>query len=171
MAETPEEQVERIVAQRAGKPKRAQAKKPAGVVPSAASNKQLGGCTGKGFMPGQSGNPNGRPSLAAALEQVLAEDDEITGKPNTYAIAKSIVRVAKAGSVQAFSVIADRIDGKALERIEVTGADGGPIQHADTTPDKLQAYALEAVALVSEAERIATQGSHAPSEVAADGTR
>jgi len=38
--------------------------------------KKLGGCTGKGFMPGQSGNPSGRPKkkhLTEAFEEMLEE--------------------------------------------------------------------------------------------------
>lgn len=39
------------------------------------TKKQLGGITGKGFMPGQSGNPNGRPkgsiSITARIKQEL----------------------------------------------------------------------------------------------------
>jgi hypothetical protein len=38
--------------------------------------KQLGGITGRGFLPGQSGNPNGRPhtkGLLTALRQKIAE--------------------------------------------------------------------------------------------------
>jgi hypothetical protein len=55
------------------------------------------------------------------------------------------------------------------EHVELTGANGGPVAHADATADILQAYALEALALVSEAERIASAGSDALCEAAADG--
>lgn len=54
-------------------------------------------------------------------------------------------------------------------KVELTGANGGPVAHADATADILQAYALEALALVSEAERIASAGSDALCEAAADG--
>lgn len=42
------------------------------------TEKQLGGITGKGFMPGVSGNPNGRPkgsiSIITRLKQIFEED-------------------------------------------------------------------------------------------------
>lgn len=40
------------------------------------TEKKLGGCTGKGFMPGQSGNPGGRPKrpwLTEVVEEMLEE--------------------------------------------------------------------------------------------------
>jgi hypothetical protein len=46
-------------------------------------------------------------------------------------------------------------------KLEVTGADGGPIAHADVSPEKRSAYLEEAFALVAEAERIATASSEA----------
>ena len=58
---------------------------------------------------------------------------------------------------------------KHVNRVEVTGADGGPIQHADATADTLEAYALEALALVESAERIANAGSEVACEPSADG--
>ena len=35
------------------------------------TEKQLGGATGKGFMPGQSGNPNGRPKGTFSLKNLI----------------------------------------------------------------------------------------------------
>ena len=47
--------------------------------------KRAGGVTGKGFQPGVSGNPNGRPRTAKfseAARQLLAEIDARTGETN-----------------------------------------------------------------------------------------
>ena len=51
------------------------------------TEKQLGGATGKGFMPGVSGNPNGRPkgsgiSITTEIKRKLAEVPE--GQKATY---------------------------------------------------------------------------------------
>jgi hypothetical protein len=104
---------------------------------STASPKLLGGITGKGFMPGQSGNPLGKPkrkpltdAYAALLDKPIPSDmarqlklDEST----TYAqvIAMSLVREAVKGKVQAAAEVADRVEGKITQPI--SGPDEGPI--------------------------------------------
>jgi len=108
----------------------------------------------------------GRPSLAKALEQVLMEDDERTGKTNTYALAKSIVQVAKRGSVQAFSLIIDRIDGKVTQPIDATVTVKG-----NDFSDALSEYAAQAadvasayLAGVSDADCVGEVRADSPSE-------
>jgi hypothetical protein len=46
------------------------------------TGKKLGGCTGKGFKPGQSGNPGGRPKglVSRALFEQLVRKVRIPGK-------------------------------------------------------------------------------------------
>ena len=56
-------------------------------------------------------------------------------------------------------------------KAEHTGANGGPIAHADTTADQLATYALEALATIEAAERICAQSSDGVREVPPDGTR
>jgi hypothetical protein len=60
-------------------------------------NKKLGGCTGKGFMPGQSGNPGGRPKEVGHVralakkytEEAIRTLAELmrTGKPDRARVA------------------------------------------------------------------------------------
>lgn len=49
--------------------KTAQAPASPSVQKVASNSKQLGGCTGAGFKPGQSGNPSGKSKEAAKIEQ------------------------------------------------------------------------------------------------------
>jgi len=69
--------------------------------------KRPGGVTGKGFQPGQSGNPSGKRkncvSLSAALKRALTPEtaDEI---------AASLISAAKAGNLGAAKIILDRLD-------------------------------------------------------------
>jgi hypothetical protein len=121
------------------------------------------------FAEGNPGGP-GRPSLRDELDTLLAEIDH-TGKRKTRLLAEALFTLAMRGSVQAHGMIWDRLEGSAVKRVEMTGANGGPITHADVTADTLSAYALEAIALVEAAERIANAGGADGGEVAADGAR
>jgi hypothetical protein len=103
------------------------------------TGKQHGGITGKGFMPGRSGNPTGRPRrlpitdryasiaelpapdyLLAALKLSEVERKEI----KTYgdALALSQFRAGIKGKTEAAREIADRIEGKATHPIELSGS-------------------------------------------------
>jgi hypothetical protein len=111
---------------------------------STAPPKLLGGITGKGFMPGQSGNPLGKPkrkpltdAYAALLDKPIPPDmarqlklDEST----TYAqvIAMSLVREAVKGKVNAAAEVADRVEGRITQPI--SGPDEGPIQIITSIP-------------------------------------
>ena len=78
------------------------------------------------FRKGVSGNANGRPkgeSLTAVLRRVLDEVGK-NGKTNAEMIARALVTAAKRGNVKAFSLIADRVDGKVPNKIE--GVDAVP---------------------------------------------
>lgn len=67
-----------------------------------------GGCTGKGFLPGRSGNPGGRRknavSLTAMLKQTMTPAD-------ARAIVARLISLAKHGSIKAAQLIFDRLDG------------------------------------------------------------
>src|SRR5580698_1544608 len=89
--------------------------------------KMLGGVTGKGFMPGQSGNPSGRPRKGlltncykAVIEQPLPEDLRMglklpEGATYGEAIALGQARAAIKGKTDAAREIGDRLEGKARQ--------------------------------------------------------
>lgn len=104
-----------------------------------------GGVTGKGFLPGQSGNPNGRPkgqSITSVLRAIL--DDEAKFKGNTNGkllkeiVADVLVKHALKGNMKAMSILLDRHDGKVP--LPLT------IQDDDFDPTKLSDEKLESIA-------------------------
>jgi len=81
------------------------------------------------FQPGQSGNPGGRPKkmhLTDALREEL-EDKGSDGVANDVAIARKLVKMARAGNMDAIKEIGDRTEGKPRQRIEASGPEGGPL--------------------------------------------
>jgi hypothetical protein len=85
--------------------------------------KMPGGITGKGWLPGKSGNPGGQPKgkrLTTLLRDAL--DREHNGKAIAEIIAEVIVREALKGDYRFVKEIMERIDGKVPDRL--TGDDG-----------------------------------------------
>ena len=101
------------------------------------------------FKPGQSGNPSGRPRrkpLAEEYERLLGMrmPDQLCAKVGlpkgaSYArgLAKALVDRAIKGDTAAAREITDRIEGKAVARLEHTGAEGTPVELDDL--DELRA--------------------------------
>jgi hypothetical protein len=86
-------------------------------------HKQLGGITGRGFQPGQSGNPNGRPKTNTGLVNALrAKVAEVTSDGRTIAqqIANMLVEESLRGRhrVAAASVILDRLEGRPAQQLD-----------------------------------------------------
>ena len=84
------------------------------------------------------GNKNGakkrlpwQQALKRALTRYAADDGE--EKPNYRRgldrVAKQVVQQAVAGEKDAWQEIANRLEGKPGQAIEITGAAGGPIEH------------------------------------------
>jgi Family of unknown function (DUF5681) len=101
--------------------------------------KKPGGITGKGFSPGQSGNPGGRPKKRPISERYLtvAElpvDEKLRKKLGlpigaTYADAGVVAQYNAMirGNPSAAREIREAIEGKATHRLELTGESGGPV--------------------------------------------
>ena len=88
------------------------------------NGKMLGGITGKGFKPGVSGNPKGRPkgvqSIPDILREIGKEDGTVTGLNKLEVVMRKVFQFAVEGKPWAVQFIADRTEGKALERIDQT---------------------------------------------------
>ena len=78
---------------------------------------------GKQFPPGVSGNPQGRPKLTRltdALREQLAETNpDAPEETQAEAIARTLIREAISGNVQAAREIADRTEGKPKQAIDL----------------------------------------------------
>lgn len=76
---------------------------------------------GTPFKKGQSGNPKGRPKKGSALADIInriSEQKHIGNTTNIEALIVSTYRLAIAGDSAARNFIADRTEGKAVERIQ-----------------------------------------------------
>ena len=97
-----------------------------------------GGITGKGFKPGISGNPNGRPKKENCVSDLLRnKGDEIQddGRTKLQVVIDTLFDRANEGELKAIDMIFDRLEGKAAQKIEVeetllpTGFDIGIIKN------------------------------------------
>ena len=98
------------------------------------NGKMEGGITGKGFKKGKSGNPNGRPkgvqSIPDILRKIGDEEGTVDGVPKLEVVLRRVFNMALGFKDEkgtwhhpeawAIRFIADRTEGKALERIETT---------------------------------------------------
>lgn len=88
-----------------------------------ASNGKLpGGVTGRGWKPGQSGNPNGRPrgvqSIPDILRKIGSEDGTSDGTHSKLdVVLRKVFEYALEGKSWAVEFIASRTEGKAIERV------------------------------------------------------
>lgn len=71
------------------------------------------------WLPGQSGNPNGRPPKGLSVSETIR--DMINGKPDIKkALASKLLEMALRGDLQSIKELLDRIEGKPMFRAEVS---------------------------------------------------
>jgi hypothetical protein len=79
------------------------------------------------FQPGVSGNPGGRPKRKPFLEEI---ERWMAGHPEDVTAAiKRAFASAKLGDLATLRELMDRVDGPITTKQEITGADGGPVEH------------------------------------------
>jgi len=97
--------------------------------------KLKGGVTGKGWVKGTSGNPNGRPKNEFALNEhikTLANTPVGRSKKTMLeAVVHTVYQEALDGNMTAVNFLADRILGKANQSIAVRDATDEPIKVFD----------------------------------------
>lgn len=87
----------------------------------------LGGVTGRGFLPGHSGNPGGRPK---ALSTLICEQTNDGAELVAFMLA--VLRGKRKASLgqrmEAAAWLADRGFGKVALPLEHSGTEGGPVE-------------------------------------------
>jgi hypothetical protein len=101
--------------------------------------KRVGGVTGKGFRPGVSGNPNGRPRTAKFSEAArrLAEEIGQNGKTGAEQLAEHCFRCALKGSARHAELFLAYTEGKPKQGVELSGADGGAMRFENMSAEQL----------------------------------
>lgn len=86
--------------------------------------------TSASWKKGQSGNPKGAPKKAwrwAEIIRSVAERMNTNGKEYMFVAAEALLKEAFKGNVAAIKELGDRLDGKAKQAVELTGADRRPL--------------------------------------------
>ena len=82
--------------------------------------KKQGGCTGKGFVKGKSGNPKGRPKKAKCIPDILRSitSEKADGyETKLHQILNNVVNQAVKGDQWSIQFVADRMEGKPAQVI------------------------------------------------------
>tara|TARA_R100000808_G_C2026647_1_gene72375 strand:- start:155 stop:475 length:321 start_codon:yes stop_codon:yes gene_type:complete len=85
--------------------------------------KKQGGVTGKGFVKGKSGNPNGRPKKAKCIPDILRSitSEKADGyETKLHQILDNVVNQAIKGDQWSIQFVADRMEGKPAQVINQT---------------------------------------------------
>jgi Family of unknown function (DUF5681) len=104
----------------------------------------------KPFQPGQSGNPSGRPKalFSDAYMRVLERQipNDAKGRLFIDAVAERVVALAVQGDIRAVMELADRLQGKAMQGVQVAGPGGGAIPLTSFTPEENEKRIAELLA-------------------------
>lgn len=102
------------------------------------------------WQPGVSANPGGRPKeiMAPAYRRALtrAIPNDKDGRTYADAIAEKNLSLMLKGDIRVTSEVTDRVDGKAVQALEHTGRDGGPIQYETMTEEEKDSKLAELLA-------------------------
>jgi len=116
-----------------------ESKYPVGKHPNTLANLAKGRGEGKGFTPGQSGNPAGRPPgikyVSEALREQLANDPTLVDK-----LAKKLIERAEQNSND-LNLLLDRTEGKVTQPIGGTGEITLRVVYDDS--DRIQSTSAE----------------------------
>lgn len=104
----------------------------------------------KPFQPGQSGNPGGRPKklISDAYRLVLEQQATYGKQKGTGAelLAAKMWRQAMSGKIQAATEITDRVEGKAMQAVQMSGPGGGAIPLTSMSPEENERRIAELLA-------------------------
>jgi Family of unknown function (DUF5681) len=104
-----------------------------------------GGVTGKGFEPGRSGNPGGRPK-GTLLDRALVELLQADGGRHSRAIAEKLIAKAQRGDVKAARLIAERTEGRPKQKIDMNMGIDGSLDLSLLSDSELEARLIESLA-------------------------
>jgi Family of unknown function (DUF5681) len=115
--------------------------------------KRAGGVTGKGFQPGVSGNPNGRPRTARfseAARKLLGEIDANGGETNAECLVRHCFKQAMHGSARHLELLLAYAEGRAKQIVEASGPNGTPL--FNLSRDEAQSRIVDLLAKVAAAD-------------------
>lgn len=87
--------------------------------------------------------PTGNRNAAKGKAWFDALRKEIVQRDALPQIARKVVDAALEGELWAIQEIGNRLDGKPAQALEVTGAEGGPLQLSDLSSDAIDARIAE----------------------------
>ena len=91
-------------------------------------------------MPGKSGNPKGRPKKTPSIPDLLQEHGDLiheeTGKKQLDVVMKNVYDLAIDGEKWAVQFIADRTEGRAIERVQTQNLEPIKILDIDGVDDE-----------------------------------